>query len=236
MLKKIGLCFYLNADATQLYITFKPSSKQSIEQSVNIILTCIVEIKQWMANNMLKLNGDKTEILVITDPRYKNKTLINNITIDSDSVSPSNKVRSLGVIFYQTLSAKSFISATCRSAWYNLCNINPVRKSLTKYSAKILVPAYITSRIDYCNSLLYGAPSAHLNRLQKIQNYAARIRTLTPKRSHISTLLHCLPVRQGIEYNFLLLYTYAALNGLVPIYLTDLIECYIPSRTLRSSD
>ena len=76
-----------------------------------------------MTNNMLKLNGDKVEIL-ITGPRYKNKTLISNITIDSDSVSPSTKVRNLGVIFDQTLSAKSFINATCRSAWYNLHNIN----------------------------------------------------------------------------------------------------------------
>ena len=236
--KKFGLCFHLYADDTQLYITFKPSSKQSIEQSVNIIQTCIVEIKQWMTNNMLKLNGDKTEILVITGPRYKNKTLINNITIDSDSVSPSTKVRNLGVIFDQTLSAESFINATCRSAWYNLRNINRVRKSLTMDSAKILVQAYITSRLDYCNSLLYGAPSTHLNRLQKIQNYAARITTLTPKRSHISPVLaqlHWLPVRQRIEYK-ILLYTYKALNELAPIYLTDLIECYIPPRTLRSAD
>ena len=105
-------------------------------------------------------------------------------------------------------------------------------------SAKILVQAYITSRLDYCNSLLYGAPSTHLNRLQKIQNYAARITTVTPKRSHISPVLaqlHWLPVRQRIEYK-ILLYTYKALNGLAPIYLTDLIECYIPPRTLRSAD
>ena len=95
--------------------------------------------------------------------------LINNITNDSDSVSPSSKVRNLGVIFDQTLSAESFINTACRSAWYNLRNINFVRKSLTMDSAKILVQAYITSRLDYCNSLLYGAPSTHLNDSRKFR-------------------------------------------------------------------
>ena len=137
-----------------------------------------------------------------------------------------------------TKSVKSLIKATCQSAWYNVCNFSRVQKSLTMNSAKTLLQAYIISKLDYCNSLLYGATSTHLNCLQKIQNYSARVATLTPKRSHISPVLaqlHWLPLRQRIEYK-VLLYTYKALNGLAPINLAGLIECYIPPRTLRSAD
>ena len=140
-------------------------------------------------------------------------------------------------MFNRTLSPEVFISATCKAAWYHTRNISRVRDSLTEESAKILMQAYVMSKIDYCNSLLYGAPGKQLVRLQKVQNFAARVIRRVPKRCHITPelkALHWLPVRQRIKYKTLL-FAYKSLHGLAPKYLSDLLVPYVPGRSLRSA-
>src|SRR6056300_671167 len=102
----------------------------------------------------------------------------------------------------------------------------------------MLVNATVTSRLDYRNSLLYGVHECLLNQLQRCQNNAARVVTLTRKYNHITPVLfdlHWLPVRYRITFKILLL-TYKSLNGLSPAYLSDLLKPYKPCRALRSSD
>ena len=96
----------------------------------------------------------------------------------------------------------------------------------------------MTSRLDYCNALLGGCPASLINRLQLVQNAAARVLTRTRKYDHITPILsslHWLPVKYRIDYKLLLL-TYKALNGLAPMYLTSLLTRYNPSRSLRSQN
>ena len=72
---------------------------------------------------------------------------------------------------------------------------------MTQDSTKLLVQAVIMARIDYCNGLLYNVPAAHLSKLQRLQNTAARLIAFTPKFDHISPVLfklHWLPVEYRI--------------------------------------
>ena len=95
----------------------------------------------------------------------------------------------------------------------------------------------MSSKLDYCNSLLYGLPDAQLQLLQRAQNTAARIVTRTKKTHHITPVLqqlHWLPVSYRIDFKLLLI-TYKVLNGLAPNYLCNLIKPYSSSRSLRSS-
>jgi len=235
--KKYNLLYHIYADDTQLYISFRPADPTSQAVSVDKILKCFNEIKDWMTVNLLKLNGDKTELLIVTNKKYKNLTTIDCMSLDSASIYPSTNIRNLGAIFDNTLDMEAFINAKCKAARYSLRNISRVRKSLTTDACKIIVQAYVTSKLDYCNSLLYGLPSLLINRLQKVQNTAARVITLTPKWAHISPVraaLHWLPVQQRIEYK-VLLYVYKALNGMAPAYLSDLLVPYVPNRCLRSA-
>ena len=104
-------------------------------------------------------------------------------------------------------------------------------------TTKTLVHAFVTSKVDYCNSLLYGIPKYLLQRLQWVLNYAARIVFKSNKYDHIMPLLRelqWLPIQQRIEFKILLI-TFKALNKQAPTYLTDLLISYTPSRSLRSS-
>ena len=97
--------------------------------------------------------------------------------------------------------------------------------------------SWVRHNLDFCNSVLYGLPRYLIERLQRVQNAAARVVTLSHKCDHISPALfnlHWLPVEERIVYKILLI-TYKALNGLAPPYITDLINIYVPRRNLRSS-
>ncbi len=106
---------------------------------------------------------------------------------------------------------------------------------LSMSNAETLIHAFMTSRLDYCNALLRGCFARLINKLQLVQNAAARVLTRTRKYDHISpvlTTLHWLPIKHCIHFKILLI-TYKALNGLAPQYLS---EHYSPSRPLRSQN
>ncbi|TWW57645.1 hypothetical protein D4764_07G0003640 [Takifugu flavidus] len=160
------------------------------------------------------------------------------ITLDGISLTSSLSVRNLGVTFDQNLFFNSHIKTVSRSAFFHLRNITKIRKLLTRHDAEKLVHAFVTSRLDYCNSLLSGCPNSSLRSLQLIQNAAARVLTGIDKRDHITPVLaslHWLPVKFRIIFKTLFL-TYKVLRGLAPSYLEELVTPYQPNRPLRSQN
>ena len=117
--------------------------------------------------------------------------------------------------------------------------LSKIRDCLSPADTEKLVQAFITSKLDSDNSLLCGLPTFLIDRLQNVQNAAARIITHTKKYDHIKPVLkqlQWLPVNQRINYKIhVLLLTYKALNGQAPSYITILLEPYAPTRNLRSS-
>ena len=125
----------------------------------------------------------------------------------------------------------------CQASLYHLRNISKIRRYLSQETTEILIHAYITSKLDNCNSLLYGLPTYMINKLQIIQNAAARILTFTKKTNHITPVLcklHWLPVQYRIVFKILLL-VYKGLNGLAPTYISELLHYRTSSRLLRSA-
>ena len=109
---------------------------------------------------------------------------------------------------------------------------------LPQKQLEMLIHAFISSRLDYCNSLLIGIDQASLRRLQLVQNAAARLLTSTKKREHITPVLaslHWLPVKFRIDFK-VLLFVFKSLHSLSPSYLSELIKPYVPNRALRSAD
>ena len=165
------------ADDTQLYISFKPNSSTSELEAVTALQNCIADIKTWMAVDKLKLNDDKTEFLIIGTRAQLEKINITELRIGQVMVSSVSNARNLGSWFDNNLSIKTAINKTCQSAFYHLHNIRRIKRFLCFEDRKAIVQAIVMSRIDYCNSLLFGVPSTHLMKLQRVQKAAARSKT-----------------------------------------------------------
>ncbi len=140
--------------------------------------------------------------------------------------------------FNSNLSFDSHVSSICKTAFFHLKNISKLRPMLSMSNAETLIHAFMTSRLDYCNALLGGCSARLINKLQMVQNAAARVLTRTRKYDHISPVLstlHWLPTKHRIDFKILLI-TYKALNGLAPQYLSELLSHYSPPRPLRSQN
>ena len=186
---------------------------------------------------MLKLNQDKTEVIVISTKVKLSKQSLHSINFGNVCLPVSNQAKSLGVTFDERLTLKKHVSDVCRSCYFHLHNIARIRRCLDRHTAETVVHALITSRLDYCNSVLYGVSEGLLQRLQMVQNSAARIVTMSCKRQHITPILktlHWLPVKYRIQYKALLL-TYKVVSNKAPQYLQDLLHPYEQERNLRST-
>ena len=118
------------------------------------------------------------------------------------------------------------------SADFQLVNIGRARKMLTTESTKLVVHTLLTSRLDYCNSLLSGINRGLLKRLQNVQHTGAWLITRKRKYDHISydlIELHWLPVEQRIDFKILVL-TYKAIHHQSPDYISSILQLWTDSR------
>jgi len=101
----------------------------------------------------------------------------------------SPRVGNIGVLFDKSLSMVPQVTVVCKMAFCHPCKIRLICKHLTFDAAQLLVQALVTSKLDYCNSLLHGLPMHVIKQLQHVQNTAARVVTLSPKFCHITPVL-----------------------------------------------
>ena len=128
------------------------------------------------------------------------------------------------------------VTNICKSTCYHLHEILKICKFLSYESTVVLVHAFITSRLEYCNYLLFGLPDYVIKRLLLIQSSAARLVLLARKFDHITPLLielHWLSIEFRIQFKIFLI-MFKVLHGTAPSYLSELIMQYTPVRALRS--
>jgi len=138
---------------------------------------CVAYINQWMSANRLKLNPEKTEL------RWSgyNCSLCKlegrgpAIKLGSDTIEASGNVSVLWVILSSDFSVEKHVSAVNAACFFHLRQIRRVRQSLDAGSAKTLVQAFVTSRVDYCNAVLAESPRVITDKLQRMTNSAARV-------------------------------------------------------------
>ena len=131
------------------------------------------------------------------------------------------------------------IKYLCRILFCQLHRVGKILPFLSTDAANKLAVSFILTRLDYCNSLLAGLPDNKLNKLQRIQNYAARIVLRKPMHASATSMLktlHWLPVKARIQYKIACLCFQCLCHNTMPSYLSDILHPYLPPRTLRSLD
>ena len=228
-----GVQYITYADDTQIYLILNQSDRSNV---VSRLEKCICDVKSWSIRNKLMFNDSKTEVIHVSS-KFKKSPPFPRISIGDLTIDISSSAKSLGVIIDQTLEMKDHVKGIVRAASFAIYKIGQLSKYLDRDSIERLVHAFVSSRLDSCNSLLYGLPANEIMKLQRVQNAAARLVTRTKKYEHISPILHdlhWLPIRHRITYKIALL-AFKSLHGMSPEYITDLIPRYVPTRTLRSS-
>ena len=196
---------------------------------------CLSDIDKWMSINRLKLNKVKTKLFYLFSKSNPPQSLP-PLRFGTDVIKPSSNARNIGDIFDTTLSMLPHANNVCKSAFYHRCTISRIRKYLLMQTTDILIQAFVTSKLDHWNSLLYNVPKNIIKKLQSVQNAAGRQITRPRKCDYITPILfhlHWLPVSEQINFKILLL-TFKALHQQSPTYIQDLITRYLPSRSLRS--
>ncbi len=226
--------FHFYADDAQIYLAFEPNTMDSQSGAIQCMEGCIADARSWMLCNKLMINDGKTVFMAIGNNPHLKKLNFDSVTVGNDVIPKSATSGNLGVTFDENMNMKSHINNVCKSGYYHLRNISRIRKCITNESCVTLVHAFITSRLDYCNTLFAGLPDCDIDKLQLVQNSAARVVTLTRKFDHITPVLcnlHWLPVKERISFKILLL-TYKALHGKAPRYISEMLS-FRDSRNTR---
>ena len=185
-----------------------------------------------MNKNKVKLNEEKTELLVVGDRTRLCQVKKELLTFGPNAVPFQTSAKYLGVHPDETLSMKEQVTSLCRSSYFHLRKIASFRPYLSDENIAQLVSSLILSKLDYCTSTLSGLPSSSLNRLQKVQNNAARRVLRKRKSDHVTHLLEKL---HWLHYKIATL-AFRHFENSLPTYLSELLHTYQPSRTLWSSN
>ena len=227
------------ADDHSVRKAFKPSrldNKEELE-TIAIMEKSMQDIKVWMDQVRLKMNDSKTEFIYFGWPSQLGKCKIDSINVNGESVERTHTTKYLGAHLDSKLDFKQHIMIKCKAAMLNLHRIKAARKYLTRAACNRLVVSLVLSHLDYANSLLGGLPKSSINKMQAVQNMAAKITLGKGKfdsTNRCLVQLHWLPIKARIEFKILSL-VHRCLHGAAPPYLERLIIHHKPTRPgLRS--
>ena len=189
------------ADDLQLQMSAPPGG---ISELLHSMQSCIGDVKVWASANMLKLNDNKTELMLVTSKRTKHlHNILTSITMGYAQIPFKQSVKNLGITLDCHLAMNAHISNIARTCYFELRRLSSIRRFLTSIATATLVSAFVLSRIDNCNSLQFGSTHDVTSHLQLMQNYAARVILRLPKSSNITIhlkSLHWLPVKVRSTY------------------------------------
>ena len=123
---------------------------------------------------------------------------IDSVRVRNFDITSSTYMKNLGAWFDEKLSMATHVTKICSAVFFQLYNIRGIRRYLSQESSETLIHSFMTNKVDYCNSLLYGLPACQLDKLQRVQHAAARLVFYERKFCHIIPLLiklHWLSIR-----------------------------------------
>jgi len=211
---------HLYADDTQIHGFCRPGDTDSLWKRV---ADCVAAVVDWMRSSRLQLNASKTEVLWCTSARRQSQLPSDPLAVGSDLVSPVSCVRDLGIFVDADLTMRTQVTQTCSKCFAALRQLRSTRRSVSDDVMQSLIVALVFSRLDYGSATLAGLPKQLMDRLQSMQNAAARLIFKACRQDHIQPLLHrlhWLRMPERISFRLALL-VYRCLHGSAPGYLAS---------------
>jgi len=227
VVKQYNIGHHAFADDNQLY---KGSVVANLNPTLLSIEDCVSAVKAWMTTNKLQLNDTKTEAMLLRSPygSYSDITLPSCINVGDSEVNFVTSVTNLGVTFDHFVDLSQHVQNVCQAGYRSIREVSTIRSYLTIEATKILMCSLVLSRLDYCNSLLFGCDKKLIAKLQRVQNAAAKLVFRKKKFDHASPLLrklHWLPIEARIKFKIAsICYSAKYCNG--PNYIKDLLLTY----------
>ena len=184
----------------------------------NDIVNCLHRIIEWSNTHFMKINPDKTEILLLCPASLNNDIIIKGVIFEGQCIRFSTEVKNVGVWLDMNLTMDKHINQIVSHCFKILKDIGGIRKCLQQGHLESLVHSVISSRLDYCNVLFKNISKENLFKLQKTQNAAARLILGKRKRESASAALnqlHWLKVEARVMFKVLLL-VFKVLKGFFP--------------------
>ena len=129
VIKEHNMSYHFYADDTQIYMSFQPSSYMvSLDEVRSTIEACVSDINEWMTDNKLKLNNDKTELLIL-HAHHRPSPSLDSVYAGTELIKASESVRNIGVWFDKTLPMKKHVTcnSVCKTAFYQLRHLATIR-------------------------------------------------------------------------------------------------------------
>ena len=224
------------ADDHFVYKGFKPNIEENV--TISQLEQTMINVKTWMDKMRLKMNTNKTEMILFGHHQQLSKCTINKFTAGEDEVPISGVVRCLGSWLDKTLTFKHHVNQKVKTASWNLLKIRNIRKYLTKDACETLVVGLVLSHIDYCNSILIDVPEVTLKPFKRLLAASAKLilnKSKFTSTSEALSTLHWLPLESRIKYKIITI-MHKISYGVAPVYLAKLVTLRSSSmRTLRST-
>ena len=182
------------------------------------VIECLNEIVKWSNSHFMKINPEKTEILLLCPSSINDEVIIRGVIYEGQCIRFSKEVKNVGVWLDMNLRMDKHINYVTSHCYKILKDIGRISKCLEQSHLENIVHAVVSHRLDYCNSLFMNIEKDHLFKLQKVQNAAAKLILGKRKRESASQALkqlHWLNVDARVTFKILLL-VYKILNGFCP--------------------
>ena len=152
------------------------SPHDEVSELLNSMQSCICDVNAWSTANMLKINDNKTELMLINSKRCMHlHSLLSSITIRNTQIPFKQSVENLSFTLDCHLTMNAHVSNIAWTCYFELRRLASICTFLTSTATATLVYALVLLRIDYCNSLLFGSTHDVTSHLQLMQNFAVRV-------------------------------------------------------------
>lgn len=220
LVNEFGFRAFAYADDIQLVASTPPNLFVGLTER---LVNCLSKIDVWMSQNGIRMNKSKTNILPVGTWQRLSQIDLNSVRIDDTVIDFCRNSTVLGFTIDTSLNMCDHVKKVSAMCMFQFRRLRLIKKCLTKKTLCTLMHAFIHSRLDYCNSLLYGVSKKEIAMLQSVQNRSARIVTGSRWCDHITPVLnglHWLPIHKRIIFKIAVM-VFRCLNHLAPKYLAD---------------